>query len=97
MPPELLRILGRVEQTCGDKDRAEELFFRAMQTAEEAGAFSFQFRATLELANCWVEAERIADAAALLDQVCRQAPGDTPGKDISSARRLLERLRSDFQ
>ncbi len=95
--PELLRILGRVEQRCGDKDRAEELFLRAMQTAEEAGAFSFQFRATLELANCWVEAERIADAAALLDQVCRQAPGDTPGKDISSARRLLERLRSDFQ
>jgi tetratricopeptide (TPR) repeat protein len=95
--PELLRILGLVEQRSGDKDRAEDLFLRAMQMAEEAGAFFFQFGAALELANCWVEAQRTTEAAALLDQVCKQVPGDTPGKDIARARALLQRLRNDLQ
>ena len=80
--PELLRVQAWWSRQAATRIAREQLFLRAMRTAEEAGAFSFQFRAALELASCWVEAGRIKDAVALLDQVCRQFPGDTPGKDI---------------
>jgi predicted ATPase/DNA-binding winged helix-turn-helix (wHTH) protein len=93
---ELLRVQGLIEQACGDNDRGEQLLLRAMQTARETGALSFQLRSAVALAGCRRAEGRIKDAVAVLEQACGLFASDVRDRDIVSARRLLEQLRGEL-
>ena len=93
---ELLRVHGLVEQARGDNERAEKLLLRAMQTAADAGALSFQLRSAFALARFWAVAGRV-EAVAVLDQACALFASDLRDKDIVSARRLLTQLRGELR
>ena len=92
---ELLRVLGLVEQNHGERGRAEQTLLRAVQTADQAGALSFQLRAASDLAESWARTGRGSAAVALLDPICRQFASDMASIDVGKARRVLERVRSE--
>ena len=91
--PELLRVLGRIEYQHGDRARGEQAMIRAVQTAGEAGALSFQLRAATDLAELWAETGAPSVAAALLDSICRMSASDRTDTDIMKARRALDQIR----
>lgn len=93
--PELLRILGLVEQNEGERGSAEKTLLRAGQAAGQAGALSFQLRAATDLADCWARTGRASEAVALLDPVCRQFAAEVVSDDLRKARGLLERIRGE--
>jgi hypothetical protein len=91
--PELLRVLGRIDYQHGDRARGEQALIRAVQTAGEAGALSFQLRAATDLAELWAETGAPSVAVALLDPICRMSAPDRTDTDIMKARRALDRIR----
>jgi hypothetical protein len=93
--PELLRVLGLVERSHGDRGRAEQTLLRAVQTAGKAGALSFQLRAASDLAETWASAGRSSAAVALLEPICRQFAPEIASVDIAKARRVLGQVRAE--
>lgn len=90
--PEVLRVLGLVQWRQGERCRAEETLRRALDEASRSGALAFELRAAVSLAACWSEGGRSAEAAALLDPLCRRFDTAARSRDVAQARRLLERL-----
>ncbi|BBK33378.1 putative ATPase [Stella humosa] len=90
--PEVLRVRGLVQWRDGDTEEAERTLLRAAQLAGESGAYSFELRAALSLAECWTAGGRPAAALALLDPICRRFDEAGESRDIVQARQLLARL-----
>lgn len=88
---ELLRVLGLVERSLGRWSSAENTLHRAITTARQTGALSFQYRAACDLADCWMTAGRRQAAIALLENLCL-APNGVDA-DNGNARRMLDRIR----
>jgi hypothetical protein len=92
--PELLRVLGRIEYQHGDRARGEQALIRAVQTAGESGALSFQLRAGTDLADIWTETGATLAAIAMLEPIYLRLADDSAGSDLARARHTLHRLRS---
>lgn len=92
---ELLRVDGLVEQSLGRQGSAEDKLRRAVTTAGETGALSFQLRAACNLADGWIRAGRRRAAIALLDPICRRFAPAINDTDVAIARRMLNRARND--
>jgi predicted ATPase/DNA-binding winged helix-turn-helix (wHTH) protein len=92
---ELLRVLGLVERSLGKQSSAEGTLRRAVTTASQTGALSFQLRAACNLADGWARAGRRRAAVALLDPICQRFAPAIDDTDVAHARRILDRMRDD--
>ena len=70
---EVWRALGRQREQRGMTD-AEGFYLRALETARQQGAKSWEVRAALNLARLWADLGRPQEALQLLEQTCANAP-----------------------
>lgn len=93
--PEKLRVLGeRVLRDNPDDEagRAQMLFLRAIEMAEQQNALGWNLRASMSLAQLWAEGGRRRDAAGLLRTVYGRFSEGLDTHDLLLAAALLERL-----
>ena len=93
--PERLRLLGELalREAPGDEaGRAEMLFLRAIEMAEQQNALAWNLRASLSLAELWSERGRRSDALGLVQGVHARFSEGLETKDVRTAAAWLERL-----
>ena len=95
--PELLRIRGsRFLQPGGDRDAAEALMLRSIETARRQGALAWELRTAISLAELWQAEDRRDQAADLLGStVSRFTEGFTTA-DLVRAADLFKNLQASM-
>ena len=88
--PEVLRGLGCRAMRQGDRENARALFLRSMTAARIQGAFSWELRAGISLAELCLEEGRDNEVRALA-RLCERF-GDNSGGDVHKAKQLLASL-----
>jgi predicted ATPase len=93
--PELLRIKGRrlLQPGGGDRDRAEALMLRSIETARRQGALAWELRTAISLAELWQAENRHDQAADLLDSTVSRFTEGFATADLVRASDFLEKLR----
>ena len=86
--PEVLRGLGCRAARQGDLEKARTLFLQSMATASDQGAFSWELRAGISLAELCVEQGCNCEAFRVLTRLCARSEQDGSG-DVHRARQLL--------
>jgi hypothetical protein len=89
--PEVLRGFGRLAMRRGEREQARALFHRSIATAKHQGAFSWELRAGISLAELCLEEGRDNEASRVLAQLCKRS-GEGGSGDMNKARRLLASL-----
>jgi predicted ATPase/DNA-binding winged helix-turn-helix (wHTH) protein len=93
--PEKLRVMGELilRETPGDDaGRAEMLFIRSVEMAEQQNALSWNLRATVSLAKLWSGQGRRRDAHGLLETIYGRFSEGFKTHDLRNAAEWLERL-----
>jgi len=94
--PELLRIKGRrlLQQGGRNRDGAEALMLRSIETARRQGALSWELRTAISLAEHWRSEDRHSQAADLLALTFNGFTEGFETADLVRARDLLKNLRA---
>ena len=93
--PERIRVLGEaaLHEAPGDEaGRAEMMFLRAIEMAEQQNALAWNLRASVSLAKLWAEKGRRRDALQLLRGVHARFSEGAGTDDLRTAAAWLERL-----
>jgi predicted ATPase/DNA-binding winged helix-turn-helix (wHTH) protein len=93
--PELLRITGRrlLKPAGGDRDAAEGLMLRSIETARRQGALSWELRTAISLAELWQAEDRNGQAADLLASTLGRFTEGFTTADLLKAGGLLKDLQ----
>jgi hypothetical protein len=89
--PEALRGLGCLAMRQGDREKARALFLQSMTAARIQGAFSWELRGGLSLAELCAEEGRENEAFVVLTRLCERSAEDG-GRDLHRARQMLASL-----
>ena len=92
MLAELHRLRGRLHVRLSRFAEAETEFLRACEVGRQQEAKLFELRATIDLAQLWVDHGYVDKAASLLTPVFESFTEGLDTPDLLQARHLLERL-----
>jgi hypothetical protein len=93
--PEKLRLMGELawREAPGDEaGRAEMLFLRSVEMAEQQNALAWNLRASLSLAKLWADRGRRRDALGLLQTIHARFSEGRETRDLRTAAVWLQRL-----
>jgi predicted ATPase/DNA-binding winged helix-turn-helix (wHTH) protein len=89
---EVWRAAGWRAEQASNPEQAQTFYLRALGTARDQGAFAWEIRAAISLAELWAGMGRKKPAIELLDHSCGRAPSDAAGSGLEQARQLRARL-----
>jgi predicted ATPase len=91
--PELLRIKGEVQRSLHQSAAVvEACLLQSLEHARRQSSLGWELRAAMSLAQLWLEADRCADALALLGPVYGRFTEGFETTDLKAAQLLLQRL-----
>jgi predicted ATPase/DNA-binding winged helix-turn-helix (wHTH) protein len=91
--PELLRIKGEVQRSLNRPTAVvEACLLESLEHARKQSSLGWELRAAMSLAQLWSDANRRADALAVLGPVYRRFTEGFETTDLRAARLLLEKL-----
>jgi predicted ATPase len=90
--PEFLRIKGTILMAAGhsDLDQAEELFFKALETANRQSALAWELRAATSAAELRLSQRRNQEAREILAPVYGRYSEGFESADLKKGRAVLE-------
>ena len=95
LKPEIDRIAGELHLLAGHTLRAEACWHRALQTAREQGAKTWELKATTALCRLWYDQGKFQKAHNLLAPIYGQFAQEFTSPDVMAAKRLLALIAAE--